>query len=107
MWFALGIPLMLLACAIAMAPVLYGTHRRNWHPELIAKPVEPFAPTARQVEVTCPPCGEVVRASGHEALLAALHEHAWTRHGVPHSESVLRSTTITIPGLLGSSTDTR
>jgi hypothetical protein len=91
MWIALGIPLMLLACAIAIVPVLYGTHRKNWHPGLIAGPV---ATPTQQMEVTCPPCGEVVRASGHESLLTALHEHAWTRHGVPHSESVLRSATV-------------
>lgn len=97
MWIAVGIPLMLLACAIALAPVLYGTLRRNWHPELIAKPGPSVAATAQQMEVTCPPCGEVVRASGHEALLTALHEHAWTRHGVPHSASVLRSATIATP----------
>jgi len=94
MWIALGVPLMLLACAIAIVPVLYGTHRKNWHPGLIAEPVELVATTAQQMEVTCPPCGEVVRASGHEALLVALHEHAWIRHGVPHSSSVLRSATV-------------
>jgi hypothetical protein len=97
MWITAGIPLMLLACAIAIVPVLYGTLRRNWHPDLIAKPAEPVVTTAQQMEITCPPCGEVVRASGHEALLAALDEHAWARHGVPHSASILRSATIATP----------
>jgi hypothetical protein len=100
MWIVLGIPLMLLGCAVAIAPVLYGTLRGNWHSNVSAEPPDSVATRPQQLEVACPPCGEVVRASGHEALLAAVHEHAWTRHGVPHPASVLRSATITIPGLL-------
>ena len=105
MWIALGIPLMLLGCAVAIGPVLYGTCRGNWHSSVSAEPRVSVATRPQQLEVACPPCGEVVRASGHEALLAAVHEHAWTRHGVPHSASVLRSATITIPGLLSLPTD--
>jgi hypothetical protein len=105
MWIALGIPLMLLGCAVAIVPVLYGTLRGNWHSGVSAESPDSVATRSQQLEVTCPPCGEVVRASGHESLLAALREHAWARHGVPHSASVLRSATITTPGLLSSPTD--
>jgi len=105
MWLVLGIPLMLLGCAVAIVPVLYGTFRGNWHSGVSAEPSYSVGTRPQQLEVTCPPCGEVVRASGHEALLAAFHEHAWARHGVPHSASVLRSATIAIPGLLSSPMD--
>jgi hypothetical protein len=87
MWIAICAPVMLLACLVAIIPLVHGTFHENWEQPVATANVaaiEIDSGAGPQIQLVCPPCGEVVRASGHEALFDALREHAWTRHGVPH-----------------------
>lgn len=87
MWIVVSIPLMLLACAIAIVPVLHGSivHHRS---ELAGNQGVPEK-KENGVEVVCPPCGARLRAADSEELLAETRRHAWRVHGVPHPEHVL------------------
>ncbi len=94
MWILLTVPLMVLACAIAILPVLLGSvrdcrsqqaARASAELALQAALTEAFSPPP-SFQVTCPPCGALLEGASALELLQTVNSHAWLAHGVPDPE---------------------
>lgn len=80
MWIAIAVPIMVIAVAIAVLPVLLGSVRyHNWQHRRLE-----VGRTRRPVRrrAGCPLCGVVVQAGAGETVETAAREHAERRHGV-------------------------
>ena len=100
MWIAIAVPLMLLAVAIAVVPVLWLSvrdHRLEYDGP--ARSIQsgtqpatiPTSASGRGRMVSCPLCTEALRAIGDSELIDAVRRHAWRTHGIPSERHILES----------------
>ena len=80
MWIAIAVPIMIIAIAIAVLPVLLGSVRYHQWQHRRLEAGRSRRPIRRRAG--CALCGVVVQASPGQTAETAVREHAERRHGV-------------------------
>jgi hypothetical protein len=108
MW-AVMVPIMVVACGIAVVPILYrstvalgGTERsRSQHLHLMSQSAtKPASDT--DLQVTCAPCGHTMTASCRDELFGQLARHESQWHGIPRLDRLVVKPEQWIPPRIGS-----
>lgn len=99
-WLFISIPVMVLALAVAVVPVVWQSVRLHRH-EHGTRPTAPLATpvkahtvgaaTLSAVGVDCPLCAAHIRAVTHDVLVDAVERHAWRFHGIPSAQHITES----------------
>lgn len=97
-WLFISIPVMVLAVAIAVVPVMWQSFslHRSEHEH---RPVAPARTTRHRVGaaplaavgVDCPVCAVHIRGVTSAVLVEAVERHAWRFHGIPSAQHITES----------------